>query len=175
MKRTIAISVLAIMGATMASQALAQESKPLGLSVRAGIFLPTNDKAKKSGGKQWISGGVEYKLGDLNYAAGNGQMSGSYSLSVDIYQKKDYRHMPVLLNYTSRMADGMYFNAGAGVGFVRELDNTNARKSSSAFSYQLGVGKDFSRGKTPFFVEAKWVGSSKKSVSGYGIFVGARF
>ena len=65
MNKTVAVAALAVVAAAfIVTPAQAQEIKPMGLSVRAGIFLPQKDLAKNAG-KQWFSGGVEYKLGDL--------------------------------------------------------------------------------------------------------------
>ncbi len=159
----------------MMTAAFAQESKPLGLSVRGGPFFPSMKKAKTDSGKQWIGVGVEYKLGDLQYGSTGKAYSASYSISADLYQKKNYRHAPVMLNYIGRMQDSIYYTAGAGVGFVRELDNTNNRKNHTTFSYQIGLGYEFSKSQVPLFVEARWIGSSKNSVNGWGVFLGARF
>jgi hypothetical protein len=57
------IAAASLIAATAISPA--QESKPVGLSVRVGIFWPSSNTAKAEG-KTWIGFGAEYKLGDLN-------------------------------------------------------------------------------------------------------------
>ncbi|MBS1705730.1 MAG: outer membrane beta-barrel protein [Armatimonadetes bacterium] len=175
MKKSVLIVTAVAFGSLLSVSAFAQETKPLGLSVRAGIFLPTQKTTKNAAGKQWFSGGVEYKLGDLSFANENKMYSASYSISADLFQKKDYRNIPVLLNYVGRTADGFYYTAGAGVGFVRELDATNRKKSSTALAYQAGIGYEFTKSAMPLFVEAKYIGSSKSKLNGFGVFVGVRF
>jgi hypothetical protein len=162
-----------LLGGAFTTSAMAQESKPMGLSVRGGLFFPGADTAKKNGGKQWLGLGVEYKLGDLKYAGENSSFSASYSVSVDYYSKKDFRHVPVMLNYIGRTG-GIYYFAGAGLGFTKEKE-TAGTKSRTGFSYQAGVGYEFNRGANPVFVEAKYIGSSRSNLNGLGVFVGIRF
>ncbi len=169
------IVVAALVGVFSAGIANAQESRPLGLTLRAGIFFPNSDAAKRNAGKQWIGGGAEYKLGDLQFANEGNSYGASYSISVDLYQKKDFRHVPVLLNYVGRSNQGIFYTAGVGVGFARELNSLNQKKNHTTFSYQVGVGYEFTKSQVPVFIEAKYVGSSRNRLNGYGIFAGIRF
>lgn len=174
MKKLIALAATTVvLAGVFAPSASAQESKPLGLSVRGGIFWPSMDRARKAG-KSWIGFGVEYKLGDVKYAAADSKMSASYSLSADFYQKSDFRHVPVLINAVGRSQEVYYF-AGAGVGFTREKDNNNVKKNHTGFAYQIGIGYEFAKSQTPVFIEAKYVGNSRNAVNGFGAFVGVRF
>lgn len=173
MKKVYTVFGIAL-GAMIVTPAFAQEAKPLGLSARIGMFYPSNDKAKKAG-KQWLSGGLEYKLGDLKFASGNSKYSAGYSISADIMQKKDYRNVPILLNYVGRLEGGVYYSGGAGVSMVRELTTGGNKKNSTAFGYQVSLGYEFSKSAMPTFIEAKYFGSSKSHLNGFGIFIGARF
>ncbi len=173
MTKQITIAALVVAGSTMmAGNAYAQETKPLGLSVRAGFFLPTN-RAAKNAGENWLSFGLEYKIGDLKFGPTNPGYVNSYSISVDYYNKGDFRNVPVMLNYIGR-GETIYYFAGAGVGFSRLTIGTNVLNSTD-FAYQMGIGYEIMRGKTPIFFEAKYVGSGESRLAGWGLFVGTRF
>lgn len=173
MNKALALAALTTMVAASATTVLAQETKPIGLTARVGVFFPTQDNAKNAG-KQWFAGGVEYKLGDLKLPNMSTDYAAYYTVSVDLYSKGDFRHVPVLLNYVGRLQEGIYYFAGAGVGFERE-PIVGGKKNNTAFSYQAGAGYEFTKSSLPLFVEAKYVGCSKSSVNGFGVFVGARF
>ncbi len=172
-KAFIYAAALAIVGGSLTTTSFAQETKPLGLSVRLGMFWPNMDQAKKAG-KTWFGGGVEYKLGDLKYPSEGSNMSASYSISADYYQKNDFRHVPILINFIGR-SDTMYYFAGAGIGLTREKDKLGNRKNNTGFGYQVGIGYEISKAQAPIFVEAKYVGNSRSEVNGFGVFVGIRF
>lgn len=174
MKKAFALGAMALVFTGATTIAFAQETKPIGLSIRAGIFWPTQARAKAAG-KTWFGGGVEYKLGDLKLAEAGSTLSSSYSVSVDLYQKGSWRNVPVLLNYIGRSSEGFYFFGGAGVGFARTINAVNVKKNSTAFAYQLGVGYDLNKSKMPIFLEAKYIGSSKSDLNGFGVFAGIRF
>ena len=172
MNKTLAIALATAALASVATTAFAQETKPLGLSLRAGIFWPT-DSAAKNSGNTWFIGGAEYKVGDLHFGASQPGYQSSWSVSVDWYQKNDYRNLPVLLNYVGRK-DQFFYSAGAGVGFTRR-PVTGGTKSQTELAYQVGVGYDFMKGQTPLFVEVKWHGSGESKLNGFAAYIGVRF
>lgn len=173
MKNVALITALALAGTmSLGTIAQAQETKPMGLSVRAGLFLPTNRQAKDQG-ENWLSFGLEYKIGDLKFGMSNPGYSSSYSISIDYYNKGDFRNVPVMLNFIGR-TEGLYYVAGAGVGFSRVRAGTDTINGTD-FTYQFGVGYEMMRGKTPLFFEAKYIGSGETRLSGWGLFVGTRF
>ncbi len=171
--------LVASLVAALGTVAMAQGTKPAGISLRAGIFWPT-DSVTKNAGKTWFGGGIEYKLGDLKFANSATDYSAQYSISADWYEKSDYRNIPVLINYIGRTKEFYYFG-GVGVGFTRETifnaaGTRTGTQTKTALAYQAGVGYDFgSSTQTPVFLEAKYVGSSRTKLNGFGVFVGVRF
>ncbi len=170
MKKIVIAALAASIGA--ASAVYAQETKPLGLSVRAGLFFPTSGDARDEG-QTWISGGLDYKLGDLKFGNNRPGYSSHYSISADYYGKGDFRNIPVLLNWVARN-DQFYYSAGAGVGFARFPDSATTTRSKTIFSYALAVGYDFQKGTTPIFVEGRYMGASESKLAGFGVFLGVR-
>lgn len=165
---------VSLLGAvSLVAIAPAQESKPVGLSVRVGLFWPSSNIAK-SEGKNWISFGAEYKLGDLKFGNNQPGYSSSYSVSVDYFAKGDFRNTPILVNYIGRK-DQFYYLAGAGIGLTRVRESLNNVESHTEFAYQIGVGYDFTQGNAPLFAEVKYIGSSDSRLAGFGAFVGIRF
>jgi hypothetical protein len=161
-----------VLGATLllagAASVHAQESKPFGLSIRAGLFFPANSDARHSEGDSWFAGGLEYKLKDVNWKGAGEGYNGHISLSLDTITKGDFKNVPILLNYVARKNEWFY-TAGLGVSFS-SLDGDDRTR----LGYQLGFGYDFTQGKTPIFLEAKYWGTSKSEFNGFGIYAGIR-
>ena len=150
-----------------ASQAQTVKDKPLGVSLRGGFFLPTDQFARDSD-KNWIGFGVQYKLAELELAPKLFHNEG-IALSIDYYGKGDFTNVPVLLNYTFE-TNGFFFSAGAGAGFA-----TAPGLNKSVFSFQGGIGYAFNpESTTPFFVEGKFFGSDHKELNGFGIYFGVK-
>ncbi|GMV88289.1 MAG: hypothetical protein AMXMBFR81_12200 [Chthonomonas sp.] len=154
--------------AALTVPALAQDVKPLGMSVKGGLFFPSKKSARDQGAN-WFTLGIDYKLKDLKFGDGPDGMNTSLVLSADYVSKGDFRHTPVMANYVVRRNEVYYF-AGAGFGFVK----TPSEGNQTRFAYQIGVGKDFQRGGNPLFVEGRWIGNAKDEVSGFAISVGIR-
>ncbi|MCE9558901.1 MAG: outer membrane beta-barrel protein [Armatimonadetes bacterium] len=171
MKKIISLSLIVV-----CVSAFAQESKPVGLSARIGLFLPTAQAAKNAG-KQWFGFGLDYKLGDIKYAKEGDSSSASYGISLDYINKNDFRMVPVTYTYTVRTQEGFYYKAGLGVAMIKEprTGATPGTDSKTAFAYQLGVGMDVKAVSMPAFVEVKYFGSSRSNLNGLGAFFGVRF
>jgi hypothetical protein len=171
MKKIFLVSILAV----SAALSFAQESKPMGVSARLGFFLPTAEAARKAG-KQWLTFGFDYKLGDLKYEAASGKAA-SYGVSVDYASKGDFTQVPVVLMYTSTLEGGFYYLGGAGLNFTKSISKgTNPKKESkTGFAYQVGIGMEIKGQKLPAFAEIKYMGSSRSNLNGLGIFGGVRF
>jgi hypothetical protein len=133
-------------GATSVS---AQETRPIGLSLRGGLFFGEGDTDPAFG--------AEFKLKDVNWEGiGEGYL-GSFTLSLDHFGDTT----PAMLNFVARKNE-WYWTGGAG--FMMGDD--------PGLGFQLGLGYDFARGQTPLFVEGKyWFGSSR---SGLGVYLGVR-
>lgn len=160
------------LGATLvfagASSVFAQETKPVGLSIRAGLFFPQSGDARSAEGDSWFAGGLEFKVRDLNWQGMGDGYQGHLSVSLDMIGKGDIKNVPLLLNYTAR-ANEWYYTAGLGVSFSG-FDG----KDRTRLAYQLGAGYDFTQGRTPFFLEAKYWGSSKSEFTGFAVYAGIR-
>ncbi len=167
---TLAASV-ALISTLATAPAIAQQTKPMGLSVRIGLFFPSSAGAKAAG-KNWFGGGLEYKLGDLNYGAQKGAAT-SYSISIDSFSKGNYSNTPILVNYVSR-TENIYYKVGAGISMLK-YPVVGGTESKSQFGYQFALGYDFNKGNMPYFAEVVWFGSTKSDVNGLGIFGGIRF
>jgi hypothetical protein len=155
-----------------AVQASAQETKPVGLSLRAGVFFPASTEARDAEGDTWFAFGGEFKLKDLKFGDTQPGYSSYLSLSADYLSKGDYKNLPVLINYVGRV-NQVYYTAGAGVGFAEFPDGLlNANKS--LFAYSVGVGYDFQQASTPVFIEARYFGSGESRLDGYVVYLGVR-
>jgi hypothetical protein len=173
MNKTATVALTALLGLGLAVPAQAQYSKPIGVSVRAGLFFPNDSTARDREGQSWFTAGAEYKLRDMNIGT-NQEFSGSLSLSVDFYNKGSYSNVPVLLNYIGR-TDQFYYGLGAGVGFGKVPAGVGGSRNDTDFNYGLTIGYDFVRGQTPLFVEAKYFGSNESALNGFAIVGGVRF
>jgi len=129
----------------------AQETKPVGLSLRGGFYFGNGDNT--------LAAGAEFKLKDVNWEGiGQGYL-GSITLSLD--RIGDDR-IPLMLNFVARNNE-WYWTGGAGVFFGD--GDTN-------LGFQFGLGYDFVRGSLPLFVEGKfWAGGG---TSGIGLYLGVR-
>lgn len=167
------LSALALFVASAAT--FAQTAKPMGVSFRGGLFLPTAQRAKQSG-KTWFSFGVDYKLGDLKFASETGQAA-SYGISVDFNSKNDFRQTPIVMYYRATLQDNIYYTVGAGFNFTREISTGNnpTRENKTGLAYQVGIGMELKGQSMPIFVEAKYMGSSRSQLNGLGVFAGIRF
>jgi hypothetical protein len=133
-----------------ATTSLAQESRPLGLSVRGGLFF--------GGGENDVALGAELKVKDVNWEGIGQGYAGSISVSLDHFADTT----PIMLNFVARNNE-WYWTGGAGV----MLGDDNAK-----LGFQVGLGYDFVRGRTPLFLEGKfWAGGGN---NGVGVYVGVR-
>lgn len=172
MKRFAAVSGLAaVLLAGVAASADAQETKPINLSLRAGLFFPSDSKARDEE-NAWFAFGAEYKLKDLHFGQYQPGYSAALTLSVDHYSQGDFYHTPVLVNYVGRV-NQFYYSAGAGLGWT-QVPGVLKNDTSNLFAYGLGVGYDFQHGSLPVFIEARYWGSSETKLNGFGVYLGVR-
>lgn len=173
MKKTTAtlFAAFAVFGA--ATQANAQYQKPIGLSVRVGLFYPTNGDARDVEGEGWFAGGAEYKIKDLHFGD-DSRYTSMLTASLDYYGKGSFSQVPLLLNYVAHR-ESFYWTAGAGIGFGRVPVTTGGSESDTEFAFQVGIGYDFVKSQMPLFLEMKYFGSSESKLSGFGVYGGIRF
>ncbi len=162
------ISGLAL-GAGLSAMAMAQYSKPTGISVHAGLFFTNSDTANSIEGRTWFIMGGEYKLGDLTY----GGQQATYEIAVDYIGKGSFSSVPLFLHYTLRNQD-FYYGVGAGPAFNHYNDGVT-QGTSTDFGFSLTVGHDLNVAKTPSFIEVKYFGGSRRELNGFGVVAGVRF
>ena len=173
MNRRIMLAALGLAAASaVTTSAIAQETKPMGLSIRAGGFFPTSEDARDEN-RTWLAFGAEFKLKDVNFGMSEPGSSSHLSVSVDYMGSGDFRSMPILLNWVGRNNE-FYYTAGAGYTFGRHQTSATTTDDRNAFAYSLGIGYDFQQGRTPFFVEGRFWGSSESDFNGSGLYVGVR-
>lgn len=171
MKRTTLGAVGAALAVCATASAQDPGVKPIGISLRAGVFLPTNGDTADVIGTGFFAFGAEYTLAYKPPTLFQGTTS-SATLSVDYFRREDYGNIPVLLNYA--VASGRFtYSLGVGVGFTT-LPNSD--DSDVKFAYQLGV--EFAvpnTGTLPLFVSAKYFGSENNRLNGIGLYAGVKF
>ncbi|MCB8933112.1 MAG: hypothetical protein M9921_00355 [Fimbriimonadaceae bacterium] len=166
----------------VAGTANAQMSKPSNISVRAGIFSPTDSDARDIG-NTWFAAGLEWKGGDLERSGSMMNAHAHWSISVDWYGKDDASAVPVLFNYVEKTTNfywsagiGFAFNSIPGSGYVPTEDAPGDKKTSTKFGYSLALGWDApSNNGTPWFVEGRYFGNAQSELNGFGLYVGIRF
>jgi len=164
-----ALSVALILGAAI--PAAAQVSKQSGVSIRAGFAFPTSSGSSSK--NSVFAAGLDYKLSNLSMQGMPNTTSAYYGFSVDYLGKNSARSVPVVLTVTGRNNE-FFYTAGAGVAF-NQFPNGAANRNQSQFAYMFGLGYDFQSGQNPFFVEAKYLGTTQTQLNGVGFYVGVRF
>jgi hypothetical protein len=165
------IAALFIAATCLGALASAQETKPVGLSLRAGAFFPS-DSAARSEADAWFAFGVEFKLKDLHFGVEQAGYSSSLSLSVDGMGKGDYKLTPLLANYVGRV-NQFYYTGGVGVAFT-EIPVGLGSSSDTLFAYSLAVGYDFQQAHLPVFIEGRYFGSTETKLNGFVAYIGVR-
>ncbi len=173
MNKKILLTSLVCGGVLFAGgQAMAQESKPIGLSLRAGAFFPSEKKARDLK-DVWFGLGAEFKIKDLTLGSADVAQTGALTVSLDYFGADDARSLPLLLNYVGRKNE-FFYSVGAGVGFNKDIKGASF-VTKNRLAYQLGVGYDFVKGTTPLFVEAKYFGfANGAKLNGFGLYLGVR-
>ena len=159
----------------LSSLAMAQETKPLGLSIRGGAVFPLNSTGRNEG-KNWFGAGFEYALSNVRMGGMENDTTAHFSISVDFYGKGDLTAVPILFNYCAHNKE-FYYTVGAGVAFTRDFDliaGARNRKNKTNIAYQAGVGYNFQRGSNPLFVEAKFFGNTASALNVVGVYLGIR-
>ncbi len=169
---TLGLASILVLG--VATQSQAQYTKPIGMSMRIGLFYPSNGDARTVEGQGWFSGGLEYKMANVHFDSSKPNQSASWSLSLDYYGKGSYSNAPLLANYVFRN-EQIYLSGGAGIGFGHVPATGGGSKTDTEFAFQLSVGYDFVKAQTPLFVELRYFGSSESKLTGFGIYGGIRF
>lgn len=185
------VALAALLMATTVS-APAQETKPMGLSIRAGGFFPSDSDARDES-DIWFAFGLEYKLKDLTYQESDGTAT-HLSLSVDWFESGDFRQFPILLNLVGTK-NQTYYSVGVGFTFAKHrtryqpifdgggdewdggfepLSESWRTKEDTLFAYSLGIGYQFQQGQTPVFLEARYFGCEKSVLNGFAVYVGVK-
>lgn len=150
------------------------QGEPTGLTVRAGVFFPSERAVRDATNDIWLTAGVEYKIGNLGVPDMQNGYSASYSISADYYGQDDFRAVPVLVNYVGQ-AQQFHYSVGAGITFAKSATVDN----KSSFGYRLALGYDFNQTKMPFFIEVGYFGVTGSDfdtdLNGFFAVAGLRF
>jgi len=155
---------------TFMCMAGAQSVTPSGLSVRLGLFTPTNSLASDLG-STWFGFGADFKLSTLSAAVPVVGTEAYFGISADYYSHGGDSDIPVALTYNVRQGP-IALAAGLGPDFRNSGDVTSTGVGIGeqvAFTYEIG------KIPIPLFVQAKYFFSSKPELSGFGFYIGARF
>jgi hypothetical protein len=176
--RTSLFMVAALVAASaFVTMASAQETKPTGLTVRAGAFFPSLKETREATKSTWLTAGLEYKIGDLAMAGMEKGQKAYYSISVDYAGQSNFYVVPVLLNYVGH-ANEFFYSVGAGVSFA-QVEAASVKNKKSVFGYRLALGYEFSKSAMPVHIEAGYLGASgsevKDKLNGIFVDVGVRF
>lgn len=160
---------------TLAVPLFAQESKPVGLSVRAGLIFPTSGYGRDVG-RTWFGVGGEFKVRDMGFGTMDRGMASHLSVSLDWYGKGEASAVPLMLNWVGNQ-NQIYWSAGAGLAFTRDEETVGGvvrGRNRTNFGFTLGVGYNFQTGTNPFFVEGRFWGNSNSNLNALGAYVGVR-
>jgi hypothetical protein len=168
MNRKLTTVLLAGLALGAAMPAMAEETKPMGLSIRAGVFFPSSGVAKAAG-NTWFGGGLDYKIETKVKGPKVEGMSTGFSLSADYLSKSSLHLIPVMVNYVASQ-NQVFYEAGIGAAFTND-----GIENKTQFGYQLGLGYNLSQMKMPIFIEAKYFGTTGSSqFNGFAVFLGIR-
>jgi hypothetical protein len=197
MKKVIALPIIAAgLMAVFGGLVNAEEGrKSVGLTLRGGVFFPTDRCTRDITGSTWFDVGAEYQVATFATKKADSKESLGASISVDYYGKdvccrdgwgngsrnRTVYNVPILANLVYRNS-GVVLSAGAGVGITRApfdgwgggWDGGRCRDTKATFSYQVTAGYEFG-GSTPIGIEGRFLGSSDTRLNGVGVNLFVRF
>ena len=162
-RKVLAIAVGGFALGALALPAAAQTSKPVGLSIRAGVDFPTTNGSNTV----LFGAGLEFNLSNLTPGSMGLGNNGHISASIDYYGKNNAYVLPFLLNYVGT-ANEFYYSLGAGIAYSK-TGTTNWN-----FGYSAAIGVNFSQSQTPLFLEGRFFGNSKSNLNAIGVYLGVR-
>ncbi|HEY0866820.1 MAG TPA: hypothetical protein VGE01_05565, partial [Fimbriimonas sp.] len=147
--------------------ASAQTNGPSGFSGRIGAHWPNVGDAN-------LALGLDYKFQSVPVEQARRAYWSYLGASIDYYGRNgDNYNIPLALTYNVRN-NQFVFSAGLGWDFLREGGDDD-----SGLGAQLAASYDFGEtdvpGETPFFVQAKYFFAHDTDLSGFGLYLGARF
>ncbi len=168
----LSLTALAVVGASTTATALADDysTNATGVSLRVGLFEPSEADTRYNAGSNWLAAGFDYRIKGSNFLHAPG---GYFSVSLDYTGREEYRSVPLLLNYT--FGRRLYGSVGAGVNFARFPEDTGQINTDDRFAYSGAIGFNFSNGDVPLFLEVRYFGSEMPRLAGTAVYVGARF
>jgi hypothetical protein len=171
MKKTTLVGLTtAVVAASCIGTAGAQTNGPTGLSARIGGFLPTNSLASDID-STWFGFGLDYKLKAMSASTPFTNTEAYFGISADYYAAGGDSDIPVALTYNVRQGQCV-FSAGIGPEFRNSGDLTS---TGVGVAEQIAFTYEFGHSYTPIFIQAKYFFSSEPELSGFGIYLGARF
>ena len=181
MKKTMAVILLGTTLCGIAAGARADDAEPVQkpITIKLGIFLPSNGDIKNAIGKTWFSAGADYafnkqgagqSLMPLAYVDYAGRSS--HGINADFAGVgaglRGYGSPPG----TSTMAP--YFGAGVGAYFIHASGGGNST-NDTRFGGKINIGVEFQQ---TYLLEANYTYAGKVSgttVDGFNIQAGLRF
>lgn len=172
MNTKLFVATMLVVGSALT---MAQESKPIGLSVRGGPFFPTANFGRNEG-KTWFGFGADYRLANAKMGSMMSNETSHIQLSVDFRSKGDLSTVPIMVNYVIHNKE-LFYSAGAGVSFDRDytiVANARSKRNKVGGAFQVGIGYEFQKGTTPFFLEGRYFFHTNSNFNGVGVFAGIR-
>jgi hypothetical protein len=168
------VKFLAI-GAVMVAAAVpayAQVAEPVGLSVRVGTFLPS-EQAARNISRAWFAAGAQYVVSDTTPFSRPGYRT-EFAVSLDYTARNNYRQLPLLVNYIGHLSDRLSYSAGVGFAFT-QTPAAGGTMDKTRFAYAIGAAYDLqTTGRFPLFIEGRFMGNEKSELNGIGLFLGIR-
>jgi hypothetical protein len=152
MRSRIFVAAAAGLVLTGAATAAHAQLTPMGLMLRAGIFMPTSG-AGGAVGDSWFTAGAEMDLFKPGFGFIPLPLDPKITLSVDAYNKSGVSAVPVLMNLRIRQG-ALRFSAGVGLAFSDTLDDD----SSTEFAFQVSGGYDLPWLGLPLTAELRYFG-----------------
>ena len=137
--------------------------KTLGITVRGGLFLPSNANAIAVS-KSWTAFGADLKLS--TFAINSLSSNGFYSVSADYIDKSGWRSIPATVNVN--IVDGPFtYFAGAGVALTHNPTDVERYVPTAAVGATLSLAPRIS-------VTGKYNVTTRTAYNGFGFYVGVK-
>ncbi len=182
MKKTMAVILLGASLAGIAAGARADDAAPVvkPVTIKLGVFLPSNGNIKDALGKTWFSAGADYAFN--KQGTGQSVMPLAYVDYAGASRhglKGDFVGVGAgVRGYASApgaSTTAPYFGAGVGAYFIHASANGGGSTNTTRFGGKINVGVEFQQ---MYLLEANYTYAGKVSgttVDGFGIQAGVRF
>lgn len=171
-KGMLYVATVALTGiVTLTTPAPAQEAEPLGFTLSAGAFFPSEGRVRRASEDTWFSVDLGYRL----QSSEPNETGFYYDLGVSVGYRgsgNNY-YIPVHATFTGYLNEQFFYRAGAGVGFPKR--GRVFTEDDASFSYSIELGYNFAVGETPIALTVGYAGISRNSVNGFTVGLLVRF